>query len=122
MPGPFSSPDKDRSTQLSHIYSYFELVKQLSYKYHFLNTSMTSIYKCQLLRLKTRSKILKVLSRIGNTVKNNEINLSNKVQTKDWNVASKLGSETLLENKAKNSSTRVPHFHVHTSSKNVGQN
>ena len=83
---------------------------------------MTSIYKCQLLRLKTRSKILKVLSRIGNTVKNNEINLSNKVQTKDWNVASKLGSETLLENKAKNSSTRVPHFHVHTSSKNVGQN
>ena len=70
-----------------------------------------------------RSKILKDLSRIGNTVKNNEINLSNKVQTKDWNVVSKLGSETILERKAKkNSSTRVPHFHVHTSSKNVGQN
>ena len=56
-------------------------------------------------------------------MKNNEINLSNKVQTKDWNVVSKLGSETILERKAKkNSSTRVPHFHVHTSSKNVGQN
>ena len=30
-----------------------------------------------------------------------EINLSNKVQTKDWNVVSKLGSETLLDNRAK---------------------
>ena len=72
--------------------------------------------------MKMRSKILKDLSRIGTSVKNNEINLSDKVQTKDWNVVSKLGSETLLENEAKNSSTRVPYFHVRTGSKNVGQN
>ena len=80
------------------------------------------MYKCQLLSLTMSSKILKNLSKIGTTVKNNEINLSNKVQTKDWNVVSKLGSETLLENEAKNSSTRVPYFHVRTGSKNVGQN
>ena len=42
-------------------------------------------------------------------MKNNEINLSNKVQTKDWNVVSKLGSETLLENKAK---TQVPVYPI----------
>ena len=41
--------------------------------------------------IKNSHKYLSKIGRIGNTVKNNEINLSNKVQTKDWNVVSKLG-------------------------------